>query len=658
MMKTHDDNARKLLVVGSEPDFIETSRKVFDESYTLTYALNEKEAIERAREAIPDAILLGYLEPRGTSFRLHQKFRKDIATKSIPLLVAGATSGRHSEKGWSLDEGLYMDADDYFCVTEDGIAAVSRVLELDPAKTTLPDETSVKTFREAVTDPDTFCVTWEQIAGKGAFETQQEKLVNNVIRATRGGNIHGISVTDNPGGNPAFSTEMLCSEIKKMGIDSLVHLACRDRNRNQMESVLYGLSAAGVKNVLLVSGDAPSDGGFNGKSKPVFDLDPIHTLQLIELMNDGLEVGTGRQKKTLIPTDFFAGVAVSPFKKTEAELYGQYYKLEKKIRAGAKFVINQVGYDARKWHEVLQWLEVKGHKVPAIANIYVISRSTAKMMNRNQIPGCVVTEKMLGELEEEEKSADKGKASKILRAAKMYAVAKGMGYAGAHIGGHNITFEDVEYIINKGNELSANWRDYLPEFDYPQEDGFYFFGKDPETGLNTDRPVGKSRAKTPPLTYRLSRLVHAAFFHPDTRTFRVLQRITRFVDSGRRRRKIFGYLEHMAKSALYDCMNCGDCALPDAAYVCPMSQCPKSQRNGPCGGSYDGWCEVYPGERKCIWVRAYERKKAYGEEEELSANIVPPCNWSLWETPSWLNLYMGRDHTAKRMGISPPETES
>ena len=77
---------------------------------------------------------------------------------------------------------------------------------------------------------------------------------------------------------------------------------------------------------------------------------------------------------------------------------------------------------------------------------------------------------------------------------------------------------------------------------------------------------------------------------------------------------LFESLEHLAKTALFHCMNCGDCALFDIAYVCPMSQCPKNQRNGACGGSYEGWCEVYPNEKKCVWVQAYERYKAYHEE--------------------------------------------
>jgi methylenetetrahydrofolate reductase (NADPH) len=122
-------------------------------------------------------------------------------------------------------------------------------------------------------------------------------------------------------------------------------------------------------------------------------------------------------------------------------------------------------------------------------------------------------------------------------------------------------------------------------------------------------------------------------------------------------KKIFEFFEHLNKVALFHCLNCGDCALFDIAYVCPMSQCPKNQRNGACGGSYEGWCEVYPNEKKCIWVQAYERLKAYGEEDTLGKNMVPPCNWDLWQTSSWLNFYLGRDHTAKRLGIRPPQRE-
>ena len=117
--------------------------------------------------------------------------------------------------------------------------------------------------------------------------------------------------------------------------------------------------------------------------------------------------------------------------------------------------------------------------------------------------------------------------------------------------------------------------------------------------------------------------------------------------------RAFGFMEHVGKTVMFDCQNCGDCALFDVAFLCPMSQCPKQQRNGPCGGSKDGWCEVYPGERLCVWVRAYGRLKRYGESESIGEYIVPPCNWDFMHTSSWLNFYLGQDHSAVRLGIKP-----
>ena len=94
-----------------------------------------------------------------------------------------------------------------------------------------------------------------------------------------------------------------------------------------------------------------------------------------------------------------------------------------------------------------------------------------------------------------------------------------------------------------------------------------------------------------------------------------------------------------------DCKDCGDCSLPDIAYVCPEGPCAKNQRNGPCGGTRDGLCEVY--DTECIWSQAYERLKAYGEEEGLVQGPVVIKNNALRGTSAWANTFLGRDHNAK-----------
>jgi methylenetetrahydrofolate reductase (NADPH) len=373
-------------------------------------------------------------------------------------------------------------------------------------------------------------------------------------------------------------------------------------------------------------------------------------------MNRGLEHKVLRKTVTLIPTNLFAGVCVSPFKKLESELIGQYAKLKKKIESGAGFIITQVGYDVRKLHEVLQWLRVNNYSIPVLANVYVLPYGVAKFMNSNGVPGCVVPDKLVAELAEEAKAEDKGRAARLLRAAKQYALAKGMGCAGAHIGGHGVTYEMLEYIVDKGEELSENWRDLIREFDFPQPGGFYYFEKDAKTGLCSDRPSPATARNPVPLSYRLSRLAHSLMFNEKRPYFKVVQRFAARVDAHPRSTKFLFFFEHMAKVAMFGCMNCGDCALFDVAYVCPMSQCPKQQRNGPCGGSYEGWCEVHPNEKKCVWVQAYDRLKPF--KERIPDYIVKPCNWNLLESSSWLNFYLGRDHTAKRLGITPPRRKA
>lgn len=513
----------------------------------------------------------------------------------------------------------------------------------------------VSRLHESLADERIFSVTWEFVPGRGSFEEDQEVVIASAEQAAKGEKVHALTITDNPGGNPAISAEMLCVEVGRLGIEPLVHFTCKDKNRNQLESFLYGLERASVRNLLVMTGDYESS-GYKGRPKPVFDLDATQLLGLIGELNNGLEIPVGRRTTTLAPTHFYAGAAVSPFKALESELMGQYYKLKKKLVAGARFIVPQLGYDARKFHEVLVMMKHLGFEdVPVIGNVYVLARGPARFMNRNGVPGVVVTDKLLSVITEEAKAKDRGKAKRLERAAKMYAFMKGMGFAGVHIGGHGVKYDDVELILEMGEELVANWRDLVHEFDYPQPNGWYYFEKDPETGLNTDVPVDRSKDRPAgSLVYKGFRLLHDSMFEPKGFLHKPMRSLARAVD-GSILEHAFTRLEHLGKELTNECMHCGDCALGDVAYLCPMSQCPKGQRNGPCGGSLDGWCEVYPNEKQCVYVRAYDRLNPYGEEASLGAYQVPPVDHELLWTSSWVNYFVGRDHTAKRLGIEPPK---
>ena len=511
-------------------------------------------------------------------------------------------------------------------------------------------------FKDSLLDKNTMSITWEVVPGRGAREKAQEVAMEAAEIAAKSGKIHAITITDNPGGNPAILADTLGMEMLNLGIEPLVHFTCKDKNRNQLESQLYSMDRAGVRNLLVMTGDYPVS-GYQGRPKPVFDLDPIHVCGLIRDMNNGLEVQGLKGIIQHAKSDFFPGVAVSPFKANEAELMAQYFKLKKKIAGGAQFVVTNLGYDARKFHEIIQFIRLSSLNVPIVGNLYILPYGAAKIMNENKLPGCVVTDKLLAQLNEEKNAADKGLEARMLRAAKMYAFMKGMGFDGVHIGGHGIKFEQVEYILDKGEELSANWMDYIHEFDFPMPDGFYLYEKDPKTGLNTENLANtKGRPLDAPVggVYRMSRVVHNLMFEPGKNFFGLMRGISKSVE-GSSMEKVYHGLEHLAKVIMYDCKDCGDCALSDLAYVCPMSQCPKNQRNGACGGSYYGWCEVHPNKRKCSYVKAYSRLKNYGEEKQLDSYHVAPCNWDLYQTSSWINFYLGKDHSAERLGIKKPE---
>lgn len=498
-------------------------------------------------------------------------------------------------------------------------------------------------FREALSNPDTLSVSWEIIPGRGALEECQENVLRMAELAAKSQRINAVTITDNPGGKPALLASSIAVEVSRLGIEPLIHLTCKDRSRNVLQSELYALERAGLQNLLVMTGDYPTE-GYTGRPKPVFDIDSVQALRMIESMNKGEVIEGLKGPIVLKPTGFFAGAVVSPFKNTEAELIPQYYKLQKKIESGAKFIITQLGYDPGKFDELRKYVLSNNINVPLIGNIFIMSAGVARVMNKNLVPGCIVTNEMLQALEEEKQQYGNSKERQLLRAAKLYAVLKGLEYNGVNIGGHGLKCEDVDFVIEKGEELSRNWQEAAQEFTVHHKDGFYYFEKDAATGLGTSRPVDTAGTGSRKFSfaYKVFEVLHHTFFIKEGPLYPIMKKII-IASHGKLSGKFFTALEYGIKRRTHDCHSCGDCAMLEKAYLCPMSQCPKQQRNGPCGGSYNGWCEVYPNEKKCIYVRAYERLKYYNRESKLREGYIRPCNWDLYKTSSWYNFYTGKD---------------
>ena len=180
-----------------------------------------------------------------------------------------------------------------------------------------------------------------------------------------------LSITDNPGGHAMLAPDTIGTDLIAQGQEVIIHLSCKDWNRNALESRGWKLGSEGFANVLALSGDYPVT-GHKGLAAPVFDLDSVGLLSLFESMNEGLR-DERKPETRLDRTNFFLGCVVTNHKRREREVMPQYFKLRKKVEAGARFVINQIGWNARKDDELLRWIRRDKLPVSVLANVYLLS---------------------------------------------------------------------------------------------------------------------------------------------------------------------------------------------------------------------------------------------------------------------------------------------
>ena len=150
------------------------------------------------------------------------------------------------------------------------------------------------------------------------------------------------------------------------------------------------------------------------------------------------------------------------------------------------------------------------------------------------------------------------------------------------------------------------------------------------------------RAIHPDLPYRIGRFGKHFVFDHNAPAFKASAAIYRQIEKSKVATKAAHAAEQMMKVPLYGCRDCGDCSLPDIGELCPESQCVKNQRNGPCGGTRAGKCEIL--DKDCIYLRAYNTLKLYGEEESMLQHPVVFKDSSLQGTASWANTFAKRDH--------------
>lgn len=517
-------------------------------------------------------------------------------------------------------------------------------------------------LRSILLEENRFPIGVELVSTRGTMSQKQTLKARSFAEdLTHSPKIDWVSITDNAGGNPQLAPIALGTPILYSGKEVIIHLTCKDMNRHALESQLWLLASQGFHNILAMTGDYPTE-SLEGRAKPVFDIDSVGLLAMIADMNEGLELprsGTTQARK-LDSTHFFAGAVTNNFQYHENTLLPQYYKLEAKIRSGAQFIINQIGFDARKCQELVEFLALRGlNETPVIGNVYVLNPGVARLFHDMKIPGVVLSDRLYDLCQKQAASPDKGHRFFLEFAARQLAIYRGLGYKAGYLGGVH-SHEEVEEILGIEQSFAPDdWKSFAHEISFSRPGEFFLFERDEQTGGQQINPQWQQSLKkrhsnkSVTLGYRLSKRIHPLLFESGKGFARfgasICSRATRPSHAPRWLRII----ERTSKSLLYDCRDCGDCSLAETAFLCPESQCAKNQRNGPCGGTRDGKCEVF--DYDCIWAKAYDRMKYEGKADQLLKHAPVIQNQALRETSSWANFWLGEDHTAKKRSSDPSQ---
>jgi len=471
-----------------------------------------------------------------------------------------------------------------------------------------------------------FCYVVELVASRRKREAQLFEIASGLARLPE---VVAAGITNYAGGAMGHDPLRIAVGALARGLTPNVHLTCVGQDRQGLRKTLEEMHALSLENVLALTGDYPK----TGDRPPVFDLDSVQLVRLIDEMRRG-------------GMDFNIGVAVSPFKYSEIDCVYQYLKLEKKIEAGADVAITQVGWDARKFEELKRYLDRRELHTPLLGNVYVLDLKTAERMAKGGPPGCWVSPELLGAVRAERQEKDGGRHARLDRAARTVALLRGLDYAGAYIGGIHDS-DQISWIIRRAEELVPQWKELAAELQYGAPGGFYLYDRpawaDADAPHRTAPPSPTAPKDRPrrELVPRILDLLGRTFpVRRDTRLRRTLTSIFAWIEGRPRLAAAFERAELALKKPLFGCQACGNCVLGHMEYVCPQT-CPKQLRNGPCGGTHRGQCEVIP-DNQCIWVKVYQRAKEAGEVESLKVYIPPP-NRELQGASSFINFFLERD---------------
>lgn len=224
--------------------------------------------------------------------------------------------------------------------------------------------------------------------------------------------VDAINITDNQTAIVRMSSMAAAVILVREGLDPVMQMTCRDRNRLGMQSDLLGAAALGIRNVLCLTGDHQSFGNHPG-AKNVHDLDSIQLLRMVKDMRDENKFQCGEEIVGGGPR-FFIGAAANPF---GDPFDFRPYRLAKKVAAGADFIQTQLIYDMPRFREFMKRVVDMGlhEKVAILAGVGPLKGSGMAKYMRDQVPGMIVADEYIERMDAAVKGIDK--ADKKARAA-------------------------------------------------------------------------------------------------------------------------------------------------------------------------------------------------------------------------------------------------
>jgi len=199
--------------------------------------------------------------------------------------------------------------------------------------------------------------------------------------------VDAINIPDGPRASSRISPIVTSMKIQdEAGIEAVLHVCCRDKNLISMQADMMGCSAAGVHNMLFVTGDPPKLGDYPFASA-VFDVDAIGVVKVQNMLNHGCDIGG----KPIEPyTQALMGVGADP---SAVDMQREIQRTREKVEAGAEFIITQPVFDT---DALLSFLDaIEEFRIPVIAGIWPLASYRNAEFMRNEVPGVTVPDEVM-----------------------------------------------------------------------------------------------------------------------------------------------------------------------------------------------------------------------------------------------------------------------